>query len=164
MFSDIWDFSHQISLISFYLTERPIFFTNSEIITPNTLECAMLKRSPQAPKVFTLSEYIIPSQKKTVDSIFEMREISKQILAQVSLAMAINLLNQKSQSTKFEVGQLIYLPGCLLRKNPNSVKEALAYIVKIEDGGRNYFVKTLDGQMLTRHLSAIVITTANRMQ
>ena len=95
----------------------------------------MLKRSPQAPKVFTLSEFIIPSHKKTIDTIFEIKEVSKQIISQISAAMAITLLNQRSQSSKFKVGDLVYLPDKLLRKNPNSVKEALAYIVKSQDGG-----------------------------
>ena len=94
----------------------------------------------------------------------QMKDSSKQILAQVSAAMAITLLNQRSQSSKFKVGDLVYLPDKLLRKNPNSVKEALAYIVKSQDEGRNYFVKTLNGQILTRHLSAIVSTNASKKQ
>ena len=98
-FSDNWDFMHQVSLISYYLNKRPLFFGNSEIMTPNTFECAMLRRSPQAPKVFTLSECIISSHKSTVNSIFEMKETSKQVLAQISAAMAITLLNQRSQSS-----------------------------------------------------------------
>ena len=77
--------------------------------------------------------------------------------------MAITLLNQQSQSSSYKVGDLIYLPDNLLRKNPNSVREALAYIVKGQDGGRNYFVKTLDGQILTFHFLAIVSTNANKI-
>ena len=72
---------------------------------PNTLESAMLRRSPQAPKVFTLSEYIIPSHKKTIDTIYEMKEVSKQILSHVSAVMAITLLNQKAHISKFKIGQ-----------------------------------------------------------
>ena len=163
-FSDVWDFSHQVSLISYYLNERPIFFSNFEILTPNTLESAMLKRSPQAPKVYTLSEFTIPSHKKTIDSIFEMKEISKQVLSHLAAAMAMILLNQKSQTTQFKMGQLVYLPDRLLRKNPNSIQEALAYIINIEPGGRNYVVKTLDGRILSRHLTVLVDAKANRLE
>ena len=96
--------------------------------------------------------------------IFEMKEISKQLLSHLAAAMAMTLLNQKSQTTKLKIGQLIYLPDKLLRKNPNSIKEALAYIINIDTGGRSYLVKTLDGQILTRHLSALVDTKANRLE
>ena len=74
----------------------PNFFCNSNILTPNILECAMLRRSPQAPKVFTLSESVIPSHTNTVNSILQIKETSKQILAQVSASMTITLLNQWS--------------------------------------------------------------------
>ena len=52
-------FFHQVSLISLYLNKWPIFYSNFEVITPKSLESAMLRRSPQAQKVFTLGEYFI---------------------------------------------------------------------------------------------------------
>ena len=63
-------------------------FLNNKILTYNTLESEMLKR-PQPTRVFTLNEFIIPSHKKTIDSIAEMTEIRKQILSQLAAAMAI---------------------------------------------------------------------------
>ena len=65
-FSDSWDFMHQVSLVAYYINERPLFFSNTSVLTPNSLECAMLRRSPQAPKIFTLSESVIPSHTETV--------------------------------------------------------------------------------------------------
>ena len=35
-FSDVWDFSHQVSLVSYYLNERPLFWSNFKSITHNT--------------------------------------------------------------------------------------------------------------------------------
>ena len=128
------------------------------------MEVAMLKRSPQSPKVFTLSECIIPSHNDTVKSIMQLKESSKKILSQISAAMAITLLNQKSQILKYNVGDLVYLPDKLLRKNPGSIKESLAYIIRCLDGGRNYLVKMLNGQILTRQLSNLVSANASKNQ
>ena len=46
-----------------------------------------------ASKVFTLSEFLNMSPKKTIDYIWELKEISKQILFQLAVAIAITLLN-----------------------------------------------------------------------
>ena len=62
--SDVWDFAHQLSFISLYLNERLMLFYNFEIITQNSLESAMPRQSPQAHRVFTLGEFILPSHKK----------------------------------------------------------------------------------------------------
>ena len=48
-FNDSWDFIHQVSLVEYHLNERPLFFSNSSVLTPNSIEVAMLKRSPQSP-------------------------------------------------------------------------------------------------------------------
>ena len=94
----------------------------------------------------------------------QLKESSKQILAQVSAAMAITLLNQKLQISKFNVGELVYLPDKLLRKNPGSIREALAYIIKSQDGGRKYLVRMLNDQILTRQLSNLVSANASKNQ
>ena len=89
----------------------------------------MLKHSPQAPKVFTLSEYLIPSTKKTRYFIFEMKEISRRILAQIAAGISIALLNQINPDIEnLVVDQLVYIPSRSYAKNPNSVRESLAYI------------------------------------
>ena len=93
-FSNVWDFSHQISSVSYYINERPLFWSNFEIITPNTLEAAMLKRSPQAPKIYMLGDFIIPSSKQARDVILEMRDISKSILTQILVGMVYILINK----------------------------------------------------------------------
>ena len=49
-------------------------------------------------------------------------------------------------------------------KNPDSVRESLAYIIKIHDEGRKFFVKTLDGQLLGRNCKAIIDAQTNRLR
>ena len=56
----------------------------------------MLKRSPKALKVDTLGKLIIPSSKQTRDVIFEMKEVSKNILTQIAVGMAYTLINKKN--------------------------------------------------------------------
>ena len=72
----------------------------------------MLRRSPQASKVFTLGEYIIHLYKKTFNTIFEMKEISHKVLEKIAARLAITLINQQNLRSKenFVVGQLVHLP------------------------------------------------------
>merc|ERR1711872_1100396 len=101
-----------------YLNERPLFHTPEGIITPYSLEQAMLKRASAKPKFFTLAEFLIPSDKKMYDQILKMTSFSKQILFEVAAAAAFGLLNKKTLNKKFQVGDLVYIPGRLLKKHP----------------------------------------------
>ena len=74
-FTGIWDFHHSVGLVSYYLNQRPTFYNNNEIMTPNTLEAAMLRRSPQAPRVYTLGDYILPKDEDILDGIVELTQI-----------------------------------------------------------------------------------------
>merc|ERR1711962_1488247 len=68
-FNDSFDFYHKVSLIALYLNERPIFHTPEGILTPYSLEQAMLKRASAKPKFFTLAEFLIPTDKKMYNQI-----------------------------------------------------------------------------------------------
>ena len=61
------------------------------------------------------------------------------------------------------MGPLFYLPSNLIRKNPNSLKEALGYITEITESGQRFLVMTLDGQLITIHWRDIIYTHANRL-
>ena len=60
-FHNDFDMYHKVSLIALYLNERPIFHSPEGIITPYSLDQAMLERSPAKPKFYTFIEYLIPS-------------------------------------------------------------------------------------------------------
>ena len=92
-----------------------------------------------------------------------MRDISKSILAQIWAGMAYILIKQKnSKKEDFRKGQLVYIPSNLLRKNPKSFKEALGLITDIKSNGQKFLVKTLDGQLITRHRRDMIDTHANK--
>ena len=56
------------------------------------------------------------------------------IIAQTAAGMA--LLNQKNPKTEIlVVGQLVYLQYRIFAKNPNSVRESLAYITHVQENG-----------------------------
>merc|ERR1712163_77704 len=131
-FNDSFDFYHKVSLIALYLNERPIFYTPEGVLTPYSLEHAMLKRASAKPKFFTLAEFLIPSDKKMYD----------QILNEVAAAAAFSLLNKRTLNKKFQIGDLVYIPGRLLKKHPNSLRDALGKIKEITNTGRDYIVSS----------------------
>merc|ERR1711889_1919 len=149
-FNDNFDFYHKVSLIALYLNERPIFYTPEGVLTPYSLEQAMLKRASAKPKFFTLAEFLIPSDKKMYEQILKMSKFSKQILFEVASAAAFSLLNKRTLNEKFQIGDLVYIPGRLLKKHPNSL--------------RDYTVEMIDGGTLKRHFSDLVSATATKNQ
>merc|ERR1712240_377107 len=163
-FNDSFDFYHKVSLIALYLNERPLFHTPEGIITPYSLEQAMLKRASAKPKFFTLAEFLIPSDKKMYDQVLKMASFSKQILFEVAAAAAFSLLNKKMLNKKFQIGDLVYIPGRLLKKHPNSLRDALRKIKVISNSGRDYTVEMIDGGTLKRHFSDLVSATATKNQ
>merc|ERR1712240_37303 len=115
-------------------------------------------------KFFTLAEFLIPSDKKMCDQILKMANFSKQILFEVAAAAAFSLLNKKTLNKKFKVGDLVYIPGRLLKKHPNSLRDALGKIKEITNTGRDYIVEMIDGGTLKRHFSDLVSATATKNQ
>ena len=109
-FNDDFDFYHKISLMALYMNERPVFHTPEGIITPYSLEQAMLKRAAAKPKFFTLAEFLIPTDKQWYNQILKMAQYSKQILFEVSAAAAYHLLNKRVLNKKFEINELVYIP------------------------------------------------------
>ena len=65
---------------------------------------------------------------------------------------------------KFQVGDLVYIPGRLLKKHPNSLRDALGKIKEISSSGRDYTVEMIDGGTLKRHFSDLVSATATKNQ
>ena len=114
-FNDAFDMYHKVSLIALYLNERPLFHTPEGIITPYSLEQAMLKRASAKPKFFTIAEFLIPSNKQMYNQILKMASFSKQILFEVASSAAFHLLNKRTLNKKFEIGELVYIPGRLLK-------------------------------------------------
>ena len=57
-FHDAFDMYHKVSLMALYMNERPIFHTPEGVLTPYSIEQAMLKRAPSKPKFFTLAGFL----------------------------------------------------------------------------------------------------------
>ena len=163
-FNDSFDFYHKVSLIALYLNERPIFHTPEGILTPYSLEQAMLKRASAKPKFFTIAEFLIPTNKKMYNQILKMASFSRQILFEVAAASAFTLLNKRTLNQKFQIGDLVYIPGRLLKKHPNSLRDALGKIKEVSCSGKDYTVEMIDGIKLKRHFSDLVSATATANQ
>ena len=58
-------------------------------------------------KFFTLSEFLIPTDKQWYNQILKIAEYSKQILFEVSAAAAYQLLNKRVLNKKFKIGELV---------------------------------------------------------
>merc|ERR1712080_291036 len=152
------------SLMANYMNERPVFHTPEGILTPYTLEQAMLKRSSAKPKMFTFAEFLVPSEKQIYNQILKMAKFSKQILFELSTAAALHLLNRRTLNQRFEVEDLVYVPDRLLRKHPNSLRDALGKIKEVTHTGSDYLVEMLEGETLQRHFSDLVSATVTRNQ
>merc|ERR1712208_11786 len=82
----------------------------------------------------------------------------------VAAASAFTLLNKKTLSQKFKIGEMVYIPGRLLKKHPNSLRDALGKIKEVLGSGKDYTVQMVDGTILRRHYSSLVSATANANQ
>ena len=142
-FSDEFDLYHKVSLMANYMNERPIFHTPEGILTPYSLEQSLLRRSSAKPKMFTFAEFLIPSEKQIYNQILKMTKFSRQILFEVSTAAALHLLNKRILNQKFEIDELVYVPDRLLKKHPNSLRDALGKVKKITHTGRDYLVEMI---------------------
>merc|ERR1712121_303900 len=64
----------------------------------------------------------------------------------------------------FQVRDLVYIPGRLLKKHPNSLRDALGKIKEISSSGRDYTVEMIDSGTLKKHFSDLVSATATTNQ
>merc|ERR1712002_374299 len=163
-FSDEFDFYHKVSLMAQYMNERPIFHTPEGILTPYSLEQAMLKRSAAKPKVFTIAEFLIPTEKQIYNQILKMAEFSRQILYEVSAEAAFHLLNKRVLNQKFKIGELVYIPDRLIKKHPNSLRDALGKVKEVASTARDYVIELLDGDTVKRHYSDLVSASVTQNQ
>merc|ERR1711873_242462 len=119
---------------------------------------------PAKPKFFTLAEFLIPTDKKMYNQILKMAGFSRQMLFEVAATSAFTLLNKRTLNQKFQIGNLVYIPGRLLKKHPNSLRDALGKIKEVSCSGRDYTVEMIDGGTLKRRFSDLVSATATKNQ
>ena len=100
-FKDYYDLQHKISLIQLMLNERPTFLHGGHILTPHSIDSALMRRSSSHIKVFTLSDFIIPKDKTMRQLVHELTLESKEVLNLIAGEMAAILLNKKVQDEKF---------------------------------------------------------------
>ena len=159
IFQDFFDVNHKMSLIQSFINERPVFFENG-VLTPYSIESAMLKRSSGPIKIFTLSQFIIPQEKHMRNLMTELASESRSVLNLIASETCKHLLNRKVINQTLSVGQLVYCPDLLIQKNPHSMIESLAKVKRTLDG-RNFELELLNKKRITRHISALVPTRAN---
>merc|ERR1711867_337425 len=104
--------------------------------TPYSLEQAMLKRASAKPKFFTIAEFLIPTDKKMYNQILNMASFSRKILFEIASASAFTLLNKRTLNQHFKIGEMVYIPGRLLKKHPNSLRDALGKIKEVSCSNR----------------------------
>ena len=95
IFKDFYDLQHKISLIQLMLNERPIFLHNQKIMSPHSIDSALLKRSSSHIKVFTLSDFVIPKDKTMRQLVHELILESKEVLGLIARKTAAILLNKQ---------------------------------------------------------------------
>ena len=80
VFQDYFDMHHKISLMQLHINERPVFFHNNRVLTPQSLDSALLKRSSSQIKVFTISDFVIPKDKVMKQLVHELSAESREVL------------------------------------------------------------------------------------
>ena len=85
---------------------------------------------------------------------------TREILNLLAAGAAEVLLNKKIINRNVSIGQIVYIPDLIIAKNPHSLMDALAKVVRAKDG-RSYELKLLNDQIVTRHVSKLVPTSAN---
>ena len=105
IFLDFFDFNHKLSLISLYVNERPLFFQGNHVFTPLTLDSALLRRSPARLKVFSLLDFILPTDCDVRASIIELSKSSRELINTLAATTAETLLNRPVSKDRFQVGQ-----------------------------------------------------------
>merc|ERR1712243_295154 len=117
--NDSFDFYHKVSLIALYLNERPLFHTPEGIITPYSLEQAMLKRASAKPKFFHFSRIPDPIRQKNVRSNFKNGKFFKADPIRSSSSSSIQ--PTKEENTKQEISS--WRPSLHSRKAPKETSK-----------------------------------------
>ena len=103
IFKDFFDITHKMSLIQLLLNERPLFYSNNRVFSPNSIDVALLKWSGSNIKVFNLSDLFVPSDKDTQQLIYQLSEDSKKVLNLVSNDI-LKILNRKIIGGEYKLG------------------------------------------------------------
>ena len=108
------------------LNERPIFLHNQKIMSPHSIDSALLKWSSLHIKVFTLSDFVIPKDKTMRQLVHELTLESKEVLGLIAGETVAILLNKQIMHQSFAVNKLVFIPDLLYKKNPHSLLDSLA--------------------------------------
>ena len=160
IYHDYFDVTHKMALVQLLINERPVFFHGNRVLTPYCVDSALLRRNSTPIKVFTLSDFIYPADKDMRGLINELATESREILNLVASEQANMLLNRKPINQNISLGELVYIPDLIKAKNPHSILGALAKVKATVDN-RNFECVLLNGNSVTRHVSALVSTRAN---
>ena len=66
------------------LNERPLFLHNQKIMSPHSIDSALLKRSSSHTKVLTLRDFVIPKDKTMRQLVHELTLESKEVLGLIA--------------------------------------------------------------------------------
>ena len=69
-----------------------------------------------------------------------MADFTRQILYEVSIAAAFHLLNKRILNQRFKIGELVYIPDRLIKKHPNSLRDALGKVEGVASTTRDYII------------------------
>ena len=80
IFRDFFDVTHKIALVQLMINERPIFFHGNRVLTPHSIDSALLKRSSAPIRVHNLAEFILPADRKMRGLIMGLAKETREIL------------------------------------------------------------------------------------
>ena len=150
---------HKVSLIQMMINERPLFLHNQRILTPHSIDFALLKRSSAPMKIYTLSDFVIPKDRDMKKLVHELTQESKLVLGLIA-AETVKILNQHRLREKFAINEIVFIPDLLIMKNPHSLMDSLARVKDTLDF-TTYSLTLLNKKVITRHVTQIVSTRAN---
>merc|ERR1712240_950361 len=158
-FNDFYDMQHKVSLIQMMINERPLFLHNQRILTPHSIDFALLKRSSAPMKIYTISDFIIPKDRDMKKLVHELTQELKLVLGLIA-SETVNILNQHRIREKFAINEIVFVPDLLIKKNPHSLMDSLAQVKDTHDF-TTYSLTLLNKKVITRHVSQIVSTNTN---
>ena len=93
-----------------------------------------------------------------------MAEFSKQIIFEASTAAAFHPLNKKVPNKRFEIAKLVHIRDRLLKKHPDSLRDALGKMKEVASTAKDYVIEPLDWDTVKRHYSDIASASVARNQ
>ena len=84
-------------------------------------------------------------EKQIYNKKLEMAEFSKQIIFEASTAAAFHPLNKKVPNKRFKIAKLVHIRDRLLKKHPNSLRDALGKMKEVASTARDYVIELLEG-------------------